>query len=108
MAYDEELADRVRNAMPADTSERRMFGGLGFMHDDHLTVALGRNDLMVRVGVDAVPEALQAPGAGPCVMGQRTMADWVLVDATALTDTASVSAWVARALAFVPTLPAKS
>lgn len=107
MAYDEELANRVRESMPADVTEKRMFGGLGFMVGGHLTVALGSEDLMVRVGADAVVEALTIPGVSPSIMGTRTMADWVLVDNEALTDAVDLAEWVAKAMAFVSTLPAK-
>ena len=107
MAYDEELADRVRDAMPADVTEKRMFGGLGFMVGGHLTVALGSEDLMVRVGADHVAEALSVPGVGPSIMGKRTMTDWVLVDNESLRDAADIAGWVTRAIAFVSTLPAK-
>ena len=107
MAYDEQLADRVRDAMPADVTEKRMFGGLGFMVHGHLTVALGSEDLMVRVGADQVAEALTIPGAGPSIMGKRPMTDWVLVDNDSLTETADIAAWTAKAIAFVSTLPAK-
>jgi hypothetical protein len=106
MAYDEDLADRVRDAVPPGAVEKPMFGGLGFMVGGHLTVALGMGDLMVRVGSDAVPAALERPGAGPCAMGERTMKDWVLVDSDSLTDDA-LADWVGRALSFVTTLPAR-
>ena len=107
MAYDERLADRVRDAMPADVTEKRMFGGLGFMVDGHLTVALGSEDLMVRIGADHVAEALTVPGVGPSIMGKRTMTDWVLVDNGSLTEAAGLAAWVDKAMTFVSTLPAK-
>jgi TfoX/Sxy family transcriptional regulator of competence genes len=107
MTFNEELADRVRDALPPDVVEKHMFGGLGFMVEGHLTVALGRDDLMVRLGAVAVAEALTVPGVSPSIMGQRTMADWVLVANESLTEPADLTAWVDQAMAFVQTLPPK-
>lgn len=106
MAHDEQLAHRVRDALPGAV-EKRMFGGLAFMVDGHLAVAVGAEDLMVRVGADAVPAVLHRPGASPCVMGERTMKDWVLVDVSALADDTELVAWTSRAESFVQSLPAK-
>jgi TfoX/Sxy family transcriptional regulator of competence genes len=106
MAYDAHLAERVRDAVPAGAVERPMFGGLGFMVDGHLTVALGLGDLMARVGAEAVSSALGQPGVSPCVMGRRTMKDWILVETAGLSQ-GDLSAWVERATSFVSTLPAR-
>lgn len=107
MAYDEQLADRVRSAVPADAEERPMFGGLGFMVDGHLAVTLGLGDLMVRLGAGAAADALARPGVQPCVMGRRTMRDWVLVETAPLSD-AALADWVDRATAFTATLPPRA
>jgi len=107
MTFNEDLAERVRDALPPDVVAKRMFGGLGFMVEGHLTVALGRDDLMVRLGASAVAEALTVPGVSPSIMGKRTMADWVLVDNESLTETTDLIAWVDQAMAFVQTLPPK-
>lgn len=106
MSPDEQLAARVRDALPGSV-EKRMFGGLSFMVGGHLTVAVGADDMMVRVGAAAMPAALDRPGAGPCIMGERTMKDWVLVDITALEDDVDLVDWVDRGESFVRTLPAK-
>ncbi|MFI7599245.1 TfoX/Sxy family protein [Actinoplanes sp. NPDC049681] len=108
MAYDEALAQRIRDLLASvpGITDKRMFGGLAFLTDGNLTVALMGDDLMVRVGRDAAEQALTAPGARPCDIGGRLMRGWVLVDGAVLDDDV-LDAWVGRARAFVSTLPPK-
>ena len=65
MAYDEELAERIRAALGdrADVSERKMFGGLSFMLRGNMCCGVDKTNLMVRVGSEAYDEALAQPGA---------------------------------------------
>ncbi|AGL19973.1 TfoX/Sxy family protein [Actinoplanes sp. N902-109] len=108
MAYDETLAGRLRELLspvPGATG-KRMFGGLSFLIDGNLTVAVRGADLMVRVGPEATPDALAEPGARPCEMGARTMRGWVEVDGAVLDDE-TLRRWVDRARAYTATLPAK-
>ncbi|MEI7057699.1 TfoX/Sxy family protein [Nocardioides sp. CCNWLW239] len=105
MAYDVELAERVRNLMPAETTEVKMFGGLAFMVNGNMACAVGADDLLVRTGKSAY-EAAIAAGAEPMVMGARTMSGYVnvaadLVRGDALTD------WVRRGVATAESLPPK-
>jgi len=105
MAYDEGLAERIRERM-ADrpgVSDKKMFGGLAFLTDGRLTVCVNRDDLMVRVGPEDTGRALAEPGARPMVMGKRTMRGWVLVDGAVLDDDV-LTAWIDRATEFVSTL----
>jgi len=111
MAYDEELADRVR-AMVAEQhglTERKMFGGLGFMLDGHMAVAASSTGgLMVRVD-PADGEALaDGETVAPMEMGGRTMAGWLLVDPSAVADDAALRTWVDRGTAYVRALPPKT
>ena len=108
MAYDDQLAERVREHL-ADVpgvADKRMFGGLAFLTDGHMTVCVAGDDLMVRVGKDDTERALTEPGAGPMEMKGRAMTGWVLVDGAHLDDDA-LSGWIDRASRFVATLPAK-
>lgn len=108
MAFDETLAERVRDLLAPlpGTSDKRMFGGLAFLTDGNLTVALMGDDLMVRVGRDATEQMLTLPGARPCDIGGRLMRGWVLVDGAVLDDDV-LAEWVDRARAFVSALPPK-
>ena len=62
MAYDEQLAERIRGALRGrdDVTERKMFGGIAFMVGGNMAVGVIRDDLMVRVGSDAHDEALDS------------------------------------------------
>ena len=108
MAYDEALAERVRDRMAAmpGVTDKRMFGGLAFLTEGNLTVGVTGDDLLVRVGRDAEEEALARPGARRFDITGRPMAGWVVVDGAMLDDDALLD-WLDRARAFVDTLPPK-
>ncbi len=107
MAYDEELAGRVRGLLRGQPgwSERRMFGGVAFLRDDHLAVAAsGQGGLMVRH--DPADGLLGQGGTAAVEMRGSTMTGWLLVGPAALTDDAELARWVAvgaaRVLALHP------
>jgi TfoX/Sxy family transcriptional regulator of competence genes len=106
MAYDEALAERVRDRLTGlpGITDKRMFGSLAFLTDGRLTVGVTGDDLMVRVGPDAAEDALAHPGTRLMEMGRRRMRGWVRVDGAELDDEA-LEQWLARARAFVLTLP---
>jgi hypothetical protein len=105
VAYDEVLADRVREAMAVPFTEKRMFGGNGFMLRGNLALGVLGDDLVVRVGPDA--EALTGePGAGTFEGSGRPMSGWLRVAGEVLDDDV-LAAWVARGVEFTATLPAK-
>ncbi|MDO9455542.1 TfoX/Sxy family protein [Nocardioides sp.] len=110
MAYDEQLAGRVREALapegPAD--ERTMFGGLAFMVDGHMTVCVsGSGGLMVRVTDAERAGLLEHDHVEPMVMGGRTSRTWVRVSVDGVADDEALDRWVARGVAVVRTLPPK-
>lgn len=106
MAYDEVLAERVRDRLAGlpGVSTRRMFGSLAFLTDGRLTVGVTGDDLMVRVGPEHADEALTRPGTRLMQMGERRMRGWVRVDGAELDDDVLID-WLDRARAFVETLP---
>jgi hypothetical protein len=111
MAYDEALAARVRDELAGEpgTTEKRMFGGLAFLLDRHMAVAVsGEGGLMVRVPPDRTTELAARPGAAPMEMKGRAMSGWLRVDGEALTDDAVLAGWVAIGRDFVRTLPPKA
>jgi TfoX/Sxy family transcriptional regulator of competence genes len=108
MAYDEELADRVRAALAGrsdDISERRMFGGLAFMAGGHMACGVIGEDLVVRLGEDGADAALDEPGTRPMDFTGRPMKGYVYVEPSATATGEAIGAWTRRALAFVATLP---
>jgi TfoX/Sxy family transcriptional regulator of competence genes len=111
MAYDEDLAARVRDELGGEpgVTERKMFGGLGFMVDGRMAVAAGSGgDLMVRA--DPVDADTWVDGAAvrPMVMRDRPVRGWVLVGTAALADHASLATWVGRGVSYARSLPSRS
>ena len=110
MAYDEALAERIREHLLGEpVEEKRMFGGLGFLLGGHLAVsASGKGGLMVRVEPAETADLLTEPGASPMEMGGRGPVEgWLRVSADAVTDEDTLSRWVERGLAYVRSLPPK-
>lgn len=109
MAYDEALAERIRDALSTTEGvvEKKMFGGIAFMVRGNMTCGVVKDDLMARVGRDAHAEALELPGARPMDFTKRPMKGMVFVDGASLDNDEALRGWVERCLAFTSTLPAK-
>ena len=110
MAYDTELADRIRELLSqeADVGERAMFGGLAFMVRGHMTaVASGQGGLMVRADPTATPKVVAETSATRAVMRGKEMDGWLrLPSADVATDT-ELQRWIQQAVAYVATLPSR-
>ncbi|MDT5040545.1 MAG: hypothetical protein QOE51_1530 [Actinoplanes sp.] len=108
MAYDDVLADRLRDrpATVAGVVEKRMFGGLAFLTHGNMTVGVHGDDLIVRLRPDATEAVLTRPGVRPFDITGRPMRGWVIVAGDRLDDT-DLDRWIAEAAAFVATLPPK-
>jgi TfoX/Sxy family transcriptional regulator of competence genes len=110
MAYDEELAHRIRELLAGEPglTEVAMFGGLAFLLDGNMAVAAsGQGGLLVRVDPDAGDELLSSPQVSAMVMRGREMKGWLRVDAEALRRKRELAAWVKRGAHFARSLPAK-
>jgi hypothetical protein len=108
MAYDEVLAERVRDRLRdvVEVTEKKMFGGLAFLTHGNMTVGVHGDDLIARIDPARTDAALARPGVRPFDITGRPMRGWILVAGEALDDGA-LDSWVAEAGAFVATLPAK-
>jgi TfoX/Sxy family transcriptional regulator of competence genes len=108
MAYDEDLADRVRDVLETEdgVTERKMFGGLAFMVRGHMACGIVGEDLMLRLGADAAEQALARPQVRPMDFTGRPMTGMVFVAPEGLRG-AALGRWTAKALAFTGTLPPK-
>ena len=109
MAYNEDLADRVKTALEARAVvvEKKMFGGLTFMVDGHMCCGVVQDMLMVRVGPDAHEDALAEPHARPMDFTGRALKRMVYVGSEGLQSNAALGRWVERGLAFVRSQPPK-
>ena len=107
MAYDEELADRIRALVPGEAVEKKMFGGLGFIVGGHMAVAAsGQGGLLVRA--DPAEGLEREPHAAPMVMRGRAMAGWIRVGDEGVQTDDELATWVQRGVAYASSLPPKA
>jgi hypothetical protein len=110
MAYDEVLAERIRELVGSErgVSEMRMFGGLAFLINGNMAVAAsGQGGLMLRIDPADTAKLLTEPEARPFEMRGREMDGWLRVDTTGLTTEKQLKSWVDRGVAYARSLPAK-
>lgn len=103
MPYDEKLADRVREALLAYTSEieeKRMFSGLCFMVKGKMCVCVSRDELMCRIGPEATAAALERDDCRPMIHSGRTLKDYVYVAPKGYKSRKDFDGWIAAAMAF--------
>ena len=110
MAYDEDLANRIRElvAGESDVTEKWMFGGLAFLVGGHMSVAAsGQGGLMVRVHPEDTDALLAKPHARPFEMRGRELQGWLRVDLEGLRTKRQLGPWVTRGVAYARSLAAK-
>ena len=109
MAYNEELATRIRATLEGEPAlaERKMFGGVCFMVSGNMCCGVTNDDLMVRVGPQAYDEALALDGAKPMDITGRPMKGFVLVGPSGTRDEEGLKQWLNRGLGFAKSLPPK-
>jgi TfoX/Sxy family transcriptional regulator of competence genes len=101
MAYNENLATRIRTALQArdDVEERKMFGGITFMIAGRMACGVIHDDLMVKVGAEAYDGALAEPHTRPMDFTGRPMRGMVYVEPAGTASDADLERWVDRAVA---------
>jgi TfoX/Sxy family transcriptional regulator of competence genes len=110
MAYDEDLANRIREllAQQAGVDEKAMFGGLAFLINGHMAVAVSsKGGLMVRVPPDETDKLLGRAHVSPMVMAGRETRGWLRVDAEGVKTTRQLQSWVTKGAGYARTLPPK-
>jgi TfoX/Sxy family transcriptional regulator of competence genes len=109
MAFDAELADRVRVEMGGvdGVVELKMFGGWGVTVHGNMAVGVMEGDLIVRVGPEGFDGALARPGARPFDFTGRPMTGWVFVDHGAVAKSRALASWVAKGVSYAQSLPPK-
>jgi TfoX/Sxy family transcriptional regulator of competence genes len=110
MAYDEDLANRIRELVHTETgvAEKRMFGGLAFLIDGNMCVsASGQGGLLLRIDPAENDALLGRPYATPFEMRGRTMQGWLRIDPEGLRTKRQLERWVARGMAYARSLPSK-
>jgi hypothetical protein len=109
MAYDEALADRVRNLLSArsEVTERKMFGGIAFMVGGNMAVGITGDELMVRLDPADSDKALAEEGVRVFDMTGRPMKGWILVSPGRTSDEAGLAGWVEAGADYAASLPSK-
>lgn len=110
MAFDDGLAERVRDLLAEDDRivERKMFGGLAFLLNGNMAVGVHEDDLIVRLPVDDTAAALARPGVRAFdLSGGRPMRGWVLVAPDATATERDLTAWVEIGCDYAETFPPK-
>lgn len=109
MAYDEEAARRVRSELSGlpGLTEKKMFGGVGFMVLGNLAVGVNGPNLMVRVGPARYPEALAQSHVREFDLTGRPMKGWVLVLPAGYASDGDLQHWVQQGVEFALSLPGK-
>ena len=109
MAYDEELAERIRRALAGrqGVSEKKMFGGIAFMLRGNMCCGIVGDELMVRVGPGRFQEALAEPHARPMDFTGRPMRGMVYVTPEGCRTDEALKRWVEQGLNFAASLPPK-
>jgi TfoX/Sxy family transcriptional regulator of competence genes len=110
VAYDEDLANRIRELIAAepDVTEKKMFGGLAFLVAGNMSVAAsGNGGMLARVDPGEGEKLLAKPQVEPMVMRGRAMDGWLRVGDEALRTKRQLEPWVKRSVAYARSLPPK-
>jgi TfoX/Sxy family transcriptional regulator of competence genes len=109
MAYDEGLAQRVRELLKnrMGYEEKKMFGGIGFLLHGNMACGVIRDDLIVRVGAEKYTGSLLKPHVELFDMTGRAMNGWVVVKDPGYQSDEDLEDWVEQGVEYSRTLPAK-
>jgi TfoX/Sxy family transcriptional regulator of competence genes len=110
MAYDEELADRVREVVQdeAGLTEKKMFGGLAFLINGNMAVsASSKGGLLLHVDPAKTESLISEPKVGRFEMRGRQMDGWLRVDATVVENERELRRWVRIGVVYARSLPPK-
>jgi TfoX/Sxy family transcriptional regulator of competence genes len=110
MAYDEDLANRVREVIGVESglTEKKMFGGLAFLINGNMSVGVsGQGGLMVRVDPAETDALVAKPHARPFEMRGREMQGWLRVDSEGVRTKRELEPWVRRGVTYARSLPPK-
>jgi TfoX/Sxy family transcriptional regulator of competence genes len=107
MAYDESLADRIRDYIPKHATEKKMFGGICFLDRANLACGVVNDKMMLRLTKDLVAQYRQEPDTADMDFTKRPMLSMTYVLPEAVADNSQLRVWVERAFAFTCTLPSR-
>jgi TfoX/Sxy family transcriptional regulator of competence genes len=102
MAYDENLVDRLREALVdvPHVEEKKMFRGVTFMVNDKMCICVSSDNLLCRIGPEKAAEMAETDGCSMMVMNGRVMKDYVYVSREGFSSPKDFERWVTLSLAF--------
>ena len=109
MAFDENLAARIRTALTRKKGieEKKMFGGLCFLLHGHMLVGVWKNSLIARIGQEQSDEAMLEPNVKALDISGKPMRGWIIVEPDGVAGDGAVKRWMQQEMNFVGKLPAK-
>jgi TfoX/Sxy family transcriptional regulator of competence genes len=109
MAFSESLAQRIRSVLARQKGivEKKMFGGIGFLHHGNMLVGIWKDSLIARLGPADGEKALAEEHVKPFDITGKAMKGWVLVEPEGIESDEQLQEWVQRAMEFVKGLPRK-
>ncbi len=104
MAYDEKLADRVRESLAdiPNVEEKKMFRGVTFMVDDKMCISVSGNELMLRIDPDLTEKLLEENGTRPMVHGGKHMKGFIYISSERFLNQKDFDHWIRLALDYNP------
>lgn len=109
MAYDEGLAERIREFLADEGGvvEKRMFGGLCFLIRGNMCLGIVKDELMVRAGPESCDALLRLPHARKMDFTGRPMKGFLFVGTDGLESDRDLSGWISHGVSYAKSLPAK-
>jgi TfoX/Sxy family transcriptional regulator of competence genes len=110
MAYDEDLAERLRERLATESgvTEKKMFGGLAFLINGNMAVAAsGQGGALLRCDPGETDKLVRTPGVDRMEMRGREMNGWLRVEANAIKSDANLRKWVDVGVSYARSLPPK-
>ena len=109
MAFDNELADRIRKQLGIrrGLTEKKMFGGLAFLLNGNMCCGVHGQEMMVRLDPEQTDKALSERHTRIFDLSGRPMKGWVLVQPKGLTTEAALAKWIQTGVKYASSLPAK-
>lgn len=100
MAYNEEIADRIRKALAGTKKlvEKKMFGGIAFMINGKMCVGVDKDDIMLRCEPERTDELLSKKGARSFDLTGKPMKGWLLVNSEGTSNKKDFDWWMKTAI----------
>jgi TfoX/Sxy family transcriptional regulator of competence genes len=109
MPYDADLDERVRKLVDRQEffTEKKMFGGIAFLHRGNMCVGIWKEFLVIRIGPDNYDDALDEPHVQEFDFTGKPLRGWIMIDPDGTDSSEALRSWIDRAIRFTETLPAK-